>query len=785
MAFLPDHSVYFQSKSTEIQTTEDPIKVVIRARPLQDEEQQFVYLQRTDTGKQTIHVPTTIQHSQGTSSTSYTFDRIYDTTTNQQTIFNEIAKPTVDDCLKGYNCTIFAYGLTGSGKTYTMEGKHNEKGDFDGLEIGIIPRSLHRIFSILESACPGGVIGEAGEASSSYASSSSRGVSRPPSRAPSPSSSLSQIRLDDLFTAVNALPPANADLQQLFGDSHITSYKVMVSNVEVYMESLNDLLVEEKKGADSVSRGQEKRKLTIVQSKENEVVVQGLREEIVTSTEDALYWLKEGSKKRATAGTLLNPRSSRSHSIFTISVQIWMRTKQGVEEIKLGKLNLVDLAGSECVGKSKAEKLQQQEAGFINQSLLSLSKVITALQQKQSYIPYRETNLTRILQNSLGGNSKTTLIATVDLSKSNAETTKSTLDFAFRTKSIQNKPKLNVAISSASIIKGLEVELQKTRRDLQQQIEKEGVCVPVDEVDRLRKAEKDMKKLEEMLEERDEELKSEREQVEELRAQLDKVNAEKEEVAEAKREIEGVLCESEKNAEELKDKLDKANDEISSLKAEKEELITQKSELHERYLKLVAESQEKEQKLNLEEEKKREIGEKYKVAVDEWEDYSSKRRQKGSSFEDFQTVSSFLMWMKGNLIPKLISPISLLAEEHSSSDISKESEEIKRKEDKLKEEVDEEFEKIMKDIQKMKREVEEATAKQKEAEMIINQMRIGDSQMDAEILSQQQSLIERVNALQKQINDRHNDRIESHTRILDALHHNTSVLQSSLSESAI
>ncbi len=111
--------------------------------------------------------------------------------------------------------------------------------------------------------------------------------------------------------------------------------------------------------------------------------------------------------------------------------------------IKTGLLHLVDLAGSECVGRSGAQGERKKEAGQINQSLLTLGRVITALVEHQPHVPYRESKLTRLLQESLGGKTKTCIIATVSPGSSNIEETLSTLDYACRAKNIKNTPEIN------------------------------------------------------------------------------------------------------------------------------------------------------------------------------------------------------------------------------------------------------------------------------------------------------------------------------------------------------
>ena len=152
-----------------------------------------------------------------------------------------------------------------------------------------------------------------------------------------------------------------------------------------------------------------------------------------------------GNKNRSVGSTLMNERSSRSHSIFSITIETSeVLDDDGKEHIRVGKLHLVDLAGSERQVKTGATGDRLKEATKINLSLSALGNVISALVDgKSTHIPYRDSKLTRLLQDSLGGNSKTMMIATISPASYNYEETMSTLRYANRAKSIKNKPKIN------------------------------------------------------------------------------------------------------------------------------------------------------------------------------------------------------------------------------------------------------------------------------------------------------------------------------------------------------
>lgn len=278
-------------------------------------------------------------------------------------MFDFSIRSTVDDILNGYNGTVFAYGQTGAGKSYTMMGADID----DEEQRGIIPRIVEQMFaSILRS-------------------------------------------------------PGNIE------------YTVRVSYMEIYMEKIRDLLVPQNDN------------LPVHEEKSRGVYVKGLLEIYVSSVQEVYEVMRRGAAARATAATNMNQESSRSHSIFVITI-----TQKNVEtgSAKSGQLFLVDLAGSEKVGKTGASGQTLEEAKKINKSLSALGMVINSLTDgKSTHIPYRDSKLTRILQESLGGNSRTTLIINCSPSSYNDAETISTLRFGVRAKAIKNKAKINAELS--------------------------------------------------------------------------------------------------------------------------------------------------------------------------------------------------------------------------------------------------------------------------------------------------------------------------------------------------
>ena len=293
--------------------------------------------------------------------------------------------------LQGYNCTIFAYGQTGTGKTYTMSGDMSDTLGLLSDAAGVIPRVLHSLFAKLEND----------EAESS----------------------------------------------------------VKCSFIELYNEELRDLVaIDDTTKLKIYEDGQKKG--------HSATVVQGMEESFIKTAAAGIKLLQDGSHKRQVAATKCNDLSSRSHTVFTVTVYIKRTAENGEDFVSAGKLNLVDLAGSENIQRSGAENKRAAEAGLINKSLLTLGRVINALVERGSHIPYRESKLTRLLQDSLGGRTKTCIIATVSPAKSNLEETISTLDYAFRAKNIRNKPQVNQTISKKTMLREFTAEIEKLKSEL-------------------------------------------------------------------------------------------------------------------------------------------------------------------------------------------------------------------------------------------------------------------------------------------------------------------------------
>ena len=214
-------------------------------------------------------------------------------------------------------------------------------------------------------------------------------------------------------------------------------FRVGVSFMELYNEQLFDLLSNKSRKEDTI--------VDIREDGNKGIKIPGLTEMDITSVANTMTMLEKASEGRVTAATAMNARSSRSHAIFTLSIE--SRSKEDGKTLTVSKFHMVDLAGSERQKKTKAKGDRLKEGININMGLLSLGNVISALGEENrganSHIPYRDSKLTRLLQDSLGGNSHTLMIACVSPADSNLEETISTLRYADRARKIKNKPIIN------------------------------------------------------------------------------------------------------------------------------------------------------------------------------------------------------------------------------------------------------------------------------------------------------------------------------------------------------
>ena len=288
-----------------------------------------------------------------------------------------------------------------------------------------------------------------------------------------------------------------------------TDFIIKVSMIEIYQEKIRDLL--------DITRVN----LNIREDNIKGIYVDGCSERYVGCPNDVLALLELGSSNRAQAATNINEHSSRSHSIFILTIN---QTNKKDGGSKIGKLYLVDLAGSEKISKTGATGHTLEEAKIINKSLTTLGRVINNLTDgKSTHVPYRESKLTRVLQESLGGNSKTCLIITCSPSIYNESETLSTLRFGERAKKIKNKPKINKEITVAELQKLVERLKENLKQanarinQLENFIKQNGLKIPESDYKKEDEEEEEKKKeKEEKEKEKDAELK-----YEEIKKKLD------------------------------------------------------------------------------------------------------------------------------------------------------------------------------------------------------------------------------------------------------------------------
>ncbi|XP_031377202.1 kinesin-like protein KIN-4C isoform X3 [Punica granatum] len=319
----------------------------------------------------------------------FTYDYVYGNKGSpSSSIFDDCVAPLVEALFHGYNATVLAYGQTGSGKTYTMGTNYNGE-ESSGR---IIPKVMEMIFRHVET----------------------------------------------------------------MKDS--TEFLIRVSFIEIFKEEVFDLL----DSSSSISKGEgmssaktvgaARVPIQIRETVMGGITLAGVTEAEVRSKEEMSSYLLRGSLSRATGSTNMNSQSSRSHAIFTITVEQKKNLGESHndvgDDILCSKLHLVDLAGSERAKRTGADGMRLKEGIHINKGLLALGNVISALgddrkRKEGAHIPYRDSKLTRLLQDSLGGNSKTVMIACVSPADTNAEETLNTLKYANRARNIQNKAIVN------------------------------------------------------------------------------------------------------------------------------------------------------------------------------------------------------------------------------------------------------------------------------------------------------------------------------------------------------
>uniref|UniRef100_A0A1D1XQX0 Kinesin-like protein n=1 Tax=Anthurium amnicola TaxID=1678845 RepID=A0A1D1XQX0_9ARAE len=357
----------------EAERSMENVAVTVRFRPLSPREirqgDEIAWYADGDTIVRNEHNP----------SVAYAYDRVFGPTTTTRHVYDVAAQHVISGAMDGINGTIFAYGVTSSGKTHTMHG--------DQRSPGVIPLAVKDAFSIIQET---------------------------PSR----------------------------------------EFLLRVSYLEIYNEVVNDLLN---------PAGQNLR----IREDHQGTFVEGIKEEVVLSPAHALSLIAAGEEHRHVGSNNFNLLSSRSHTIFTLTVESSLCGEYGEGVVNFSQLNLIDLAGSES-SRAETTGVRRKEGSYINKSLLTLGTVIAKLTDgKATHIPYRDSKLTRLLQSSLSGQGRVSLICTVTPSSSNSEETHNTLKFAHRAKRIEIRASQNKIIDEKSLIKKYQTEIRSLKEELE------------------------------------------------------------------------------------------------------------------------------------------------------------------------------------------------------------------------------------------------------------------------------------------------------------------------------
>uniref|UniRef100_A0ACD5YV08 Uncharacterized protein n=1 Tax=Avena sativa TaxID=4498 RepID=A0ACD5YV08_AVESA len=357
------------------QPTKENVTVTVRFRPLSPREirqgEEVAWYADGDT----------VVRSEQNPNVGYAYDRVFAPTTTTRQVYDVAAQHVVSGAMEGIFGTIFAYGVTSSGKTHTMHG--------DQRSPGIIPLAVKDAFSIIQET---------------------------PDR----------------------------------------EFLLRVSYLEIYNEVVNDLLN---------PAGQSLR----IREDPQGTFVEGIKEEVVLSPAHALSLIAAGEEHRHVGSTNFNLLSSRSHTIFTLTIESssYGESNEG-EAVTFSQLHLIDLAGSES-SRAETTGVRRKEGSYINKSLLTLGTVISKLTDgKATHIPFRDSKLTRLLQSSLSGQGRVSLICTVTPASSNSEETHNTLKFAHRAKRIEVQASQNKIIDEKSLIKKYQNEIRRLKEELEQ-----------------------------------------------------------------------------------------------------------------------------------------------------------------------------------------------------------------------------------------------------------------------------------------------------------------------------
>lgn len=432
-AKMPRKPVIKKGSQTNLK---DPVGVYCRVRPLSFPDQECCVEVVNSTTVQ-LHTPEgyRLNRNGDYKETQYSFKRVFGTHTTQKELFDVVANPLVDDLIHGKNGLLFTYGVTGSGKTYTMTGSPGSG--------GLLPRCLNMIFNSIGSFQAKRFVFKSNDRNSMEIQCEVDALLERQKREamPIPKTPSSKRQADPEFAdMINVQEFCKAE--EVDEDS---VYGVFVSYIEIYNNYLYDLLEEVQFDPIKPKLPQSK---MLREDKNHNMYVAGCTEVEVKSTEEAFEVFWRGQKKRRIANTHLNRESSRSHSVFSIKlVQAPLdadgdNVLQEKEQITISQLSLVDLAGSERTNRTKAEGNRLREAGNINQSLMTLRTCMEVLRENQMYgtnkmVPYRDSKLTHLFKNYFDGEGKVRMIVCVNPKAEDYEESLQVMRFAEVTQEVE------------------------------------------------------------------------------------------------------------------------------------------------------------------------------------------------------------------------------------------------------------------------------------------------------------------------------------------------------------
>ncbi|XP_071424301.1 kinesin-like protein KIF23 isoform X4 [Pithys albifrons albifrons] len=417
-------------------TLKDPVGVYCRVRPLCRSDQECCIEVINETTVQ-IHPPEgyRVFRNGEYRETQYSFKEVFGTLVVQKELFEVVAKPLVEDLIRGKNGLLFTYGVTGSGKTHTMTGSPG-----DG---GLLPRCLDMIFNSIGPFQAKRFVFKLDEKNGVDVQSEVDALLERQRRdaLPVPKTPAGKRHIDPEFADMINVQD-HCKVEEVDEDN---VYSVFVSYIEIYNNYIYDLLEEAPFEPIKPKPPQSK---MLREDQNHNMYVTGCTEVEVKSTEEAFEVFWRGQKRRRIANTQLNRESSRSHSVFIIKLAQAPLDADGdnvlqeKEQITLSQLSLVDLAGSERTNRTKAEGNRLREAGNINQSLMTLRTCIEVLRENQLYgtnkmVPYRDSKLTHLFKNYFDGEGKVRMIVCVNPTAEDYEESLQVMRFAEMTQEVE------------------------------------------------------------------------------------------------------------------------------------------------------------------------------------------------------------------------------------------------------------------------------------------------------------------------------------------------------------